>query len=161
MSEKNPEKDINSKESKKDTFWKRTRKTINTLLLTLWVAGSINLAINKWDNFDPETRIEAVSKEQKVLIEAYNIYFDEYEAMGKTLVELQAEGDLAGYRNTLDQREALQKEIKNVEERIDKLGRRRQKLEIDLTEGKVQAERDITPIPHAKGLERRTFKEYQ
>ena len=68
MSEKNPEKDINSKESKKDTFWKRTRKTINTLLLTLWVAGSINLAINKWDNFDPETRIEAVSKEQKVII---------------------------------------------------------------------------------------------
>ena len=98
---------------------------------------------------------------KKVLIEAYNEYFDEYEAMGKKLVELQAEGDLAGYRNAFDQREALREEIKNVEERIDKLGRKRQELEIDLTEGKVQAARDITPIPHAKGKERRTFKEYQ
>ena len=131
-------------------------------------AGAVYHTADKWTSAQDrlesgatEARIEAVSNEQKVLIEAYNTYFDEYEAMGKKLVELQAEGDLAGYRNTFDQREALREEIKNVEERIDKLGRKRQELEIDLTEGKVQAARDITPIPHAKGKERRTFKEYQ
>ena len=156
MNEKIQEKDLNNKESIRNTF------------LALLAAGAVYHTADKWTSAQDrlesgatEARIEAVSNEQKVLIEAYNTYFDEYEAMGKKLVELQAEGDLAGYRNTFDQREALREEIKNVEERIDKLGRKRQELEIDLTEGKVQAARDITPIPHAKGKERRTFKEYQ
>ena len=168
MSEKNQEKDLNNKECTIKIWIKKHKKSIRNIFLTLLAAGAVYHTADKWTSAQDrlesgatEARIEAVIEEQKVLIEAYNTYFDEHEAMGKTLVELQAEGDLAGYRNTLDQREALQKEIKNVEERIDKLGRKRQELEIDLTEGKVQAVRDITPIPHAKGLERRTFKEYQ
>lgn len=168
MSEKNPEKDINNKESKIKKWREKHKKSIRNAFFTVFAVGAIYHTSEKWTSSQDrlesgatEARIESVVEEQKVLIEAYNIYFDEYEAMGKTLVELQAEGDLAGYRNTLDQREALREEIKNVEARIDKLGRKRQELEIDLTEGKVQAARDITPIPHAKGLERRTFKEYQ
>lgn len=168
MSEKNQEKDLNKKESKIKAWVKKHKKSIRNTFLTLLAAGAVYHTADKWTSAQDrlesgatEARIEAVSNEQKVLIEAYNEYFDEYEAMGKKLVELQAEGDLAGCRNTFDQREALRKEIKNVEERIDKLGRKRQELEIDLTEGKVQAARDITPIPHAKGKERRTFKEYQ
>ena len=168
MSEKNQEKDLNNKESKIKRWREKHKKSIRNTFLTLLAAGAVYHTADKWTSAQDrlesgatEARIEAVSNEQKVLIEAYNTYFDEYEAMGKKLVELQAEGDLAGYRNTFDQREALREEIKNVEARIDKLGRKRQELEIDLTEGKVQAARDITPIPHAKGLERRTFKEYQ
>lgn len=168
MSEKNQEKDLNNKESKIKRWREKHKKSIRNTFLTLLAAGAVYHTADKWTSAQDrlesgatEARIESVVEEQKVLIEAYNTYFDEYEAMGKTLVELQSEGDLAGYRNTFDQREALREEIKNVEERIDKLGRKRQELEIDLTEGKVQAARDITPIPHAKGLERRTFKEYQ
>ena len=168
MSEKNQEKDLNNKESKIKRWREKHKKSIRNTFLTLLAAGAVYHTADKWTSAQDrlesgatEARIESVVEEQKVLIEAYNEYFDEYEAMGKTLVELQSEGDLAGYRNTFDQREALREEIKNVEERIDKLGRKRQELEIDLTEGKVQAARDITPIPHAKGLERRTFKEYQ
>ena len=168
MSEKNQEKDLNNKESKIKRWLEKHKKSIRNTFLTLLAAGAVYHTADKWTSAQDrlesgatEARIEAVSNEQKVLIEAYNEYFDEYEAMGKKLVELQSEGDLTGYKNTLDQRESLKKEIKNVEERIDKLGRKRQELEIDLTEGKVQAARDITPIPHAKGLERRTFKEYQ
>ena len=168
MSEKNQEKGLNSKESKIKAWVKKHKKSIRNSFLTLLATGAVYHTADNWtsaqdrlESGETEARIEAVVKEQRVLIEAYNAYFDEYESMGKTLVELQAEGDLAGYRNTLKQREKLWKEIKNVEEKIDKLGRKRQELEIDLTEGKVQAARDITPIPHAKGLERRTFKEYQ
>ncbi len=168
MSEKNQEKDLNNKESKIKRWREKHKKSIRNTFLTLLAAGAVYHTADKWTSAQDrlesgatEARIESVVEEQKVLIEAYNEYFDEYEAMGKTLVELQSEGDLAGYRNTFDQREALREEIKNVEERIDKLGRKRQELEIDLTEGKVQAARDITPIPHAKGKERRTFKEYQ
>ncbi|MBB1543721.1 MAG: hypothetical protein HG456_003060 [candidate division SR1 bacterium] len=168
MSEKNQEKDLNNKESKIKRWREKHKKSIRNTFLTLLAAGAVYHTADKWTSAQDrlesgatEARIESVVEEQKVLIEAYNTYFDEYEAMGKTLVELQSEGDLAGYRNTFDQREALREEIKNVEERIDKLGRKRQELEIDLTEGKVQAARDITPIPHAKGKERRTFKEYQ
>ena len=168
MSEKVQEKDLNNKESKIKAWIKKHKKPIRNSFLTLLAAGAVYHTTDKWTSAQDrlesgatEARIEAVIEEQKVLIEAYNTYFDEYESMGKILIELQAEGDLAGYRNTFDQREALQKEIKNVEERIDKLGRRRQELEIDLTEGKVQAARDITPVPHTKGKERRTFKEYQ
>ena len=140
MSEKNQEKDLNNKESKIKRWREKHKKSIRNTFLTLLAAGAVYHTADKWTSAQ---------------------YFDESEAMGKTLVELQSEGDLTGYKNTLDQRESLKKEIKNVEERIDKLGRKRQELEIDLTEGKVQAARDITPIPHAKGLERRTFKEYQ
>ena len=168
MSEKNQEKDLNNKESKIKRWREKHKKSIRNTFLTLLAAGAVYHTADKWTSAQDrlesgatEARIESVVEEQKVLIEAYNTYFDEYEAMGKTLVELQSEGDLAGYRNTFDQREALREEIKNVEERIDKLGRKRQELEIDLTEGKVQAARDITPIPHAKGKEKRTFKEYQ
>lgn len=168
MSEKNQEKDLNNKESKIKRWREKHKKSIRNTFLTLLAAGAVYHTADKWTSAQDrlesgatEARIEAVSNEQKVLIEAYNEYFDEYEAMGKKLVELQAEGDLAGYRNAFDQRDALREEIKNVEERIDKLGRKRQELEIDLTEGKAQAARDITPIPHAKGKERRTFKEYQ
>lgn len=168
MSEKIQEKDLNNKESKIKRWREKHKKSIRNTFLTLLAAGAVYHTADKWTSAQDrlesgatEARIESVVEEQKVLIEAYNTYFDEYEAMGKTLVELQSEGDLAGYRNTFDQREALREEIKNVEERIDKLGRKRQELEIDLTEGKVQAARDITPIPHAKGKERRTFKEYQ
>ena len=168
MSEKNQEKDLNNKESKIKRWREKHKKSIRNTFLTLLAAGAVYHTADKWTSAQDrlesgatEARIESVVEEQKVLIEAYNTYFDEYEAMGKTLVELQSEGDLAGNRNTFDQREALREEIKNVEERIDKLGRKRQELEIDLTEGKVQAARDITPIPHAKGKERRTFKEYQ
>ena len=81
--------------------------------------------------------------------------------MGKKLVELQSEGDLAGYKNTFKQREKLRKEIKSVEEGIDDLAEDLQNLKFDSTEGERQAARDVTPIPHAKGKERRTFKEYQ
>ena len=168
MSEKNQEKDLNNKECTIKIWIKKHKKSIRNIFLTLLAAGAVYHTADKWTSAQDrlesgatEARIESVVEEQKVLIEAYNEYFDEYEAMGKTLVELQSEGDLTGYKNTLDQRESLKKEIKNVEERIDKLGRKRQELEIDLTEGKVQAARDITPIPHAKGKERRTFKEYQ
>ena len=168
MNEKIQEKDLNNKESKIKRWREKHKKSIRNTFLTLLAAGAVYHTADKWTSAQDrlesgatEARIESVVEEQKVLIEAYNAYFDEYEAMGKTLVELQAEGDLAGYKNTFDQREALREEIKNVEERIDKLGRKRQELEIDLTEGKVQAARDITPIPHAKGKERRTFKEYQ
>lgn len=168
MNEKIQEKDLNNKESKIKTWVKKHKKLIRNTFLTLLAAGAVYHTADKWTSAQDrlesgatEARIESVVEEQKVLIEAYNAYFDEYEAMGKKLVELQAEGDLAGYRNAFDQREVLREEIKNVEERIDKLGRKRQELERDLTEGKVQAARDITPIPHAKGKERRTFKEYQ
>ena len=137
MSEKIQEKDLNNKESKIKAWVKKHKESIRNTFLALFV------------------------KEQRVLIEAYNAYFDEYEAMGKKLVELQSEGDLAGYKNTFKQREKLRKEIKNVEEDIDDLAEDLQNLKFDSTEGERQAARDVTPIPHAKGKERRTFKEYQ
>ena len=156
MSEKIQEKDLNNKESIRNTF------------LALLAAGAIYHTADKWTSAQDrlesgatEARIEAVSNEQKVLIESYNEYFDEYEAMGKKLVELQSEGDLAGYKNTFKQREKLRKEIKSVEEGIDDLAEDLQNLKFDSTEGERQAARDVTPIPHAKGKERRTFKEYQ
>ena len=168
MSEKNQEKDLNNKESKIKAWVKKHKKSIRNTFLTLLAAGAVYHTADKWTSAQDrlesgatEARIEAVSNEQKVLIEAYNTYFDEYEAMGKKLVELQAEGDLAGYRNTLDQRDALREEIKNVEEDIDDLAEDLQNLKFDSTEGERQAARDVTPIPHAKGKERRTFKEYQ
>ena len=168
MSEKNQEKDLNNKECTIKIWIKKHKKSIRNIFLTLLAAGAVYHTADKWTSAQDrlesgatEARIEAVRNEQKVLIEAYNEYFDEYEAMGKKLVELQAEGDLAGYRNTLDQRDALREEIKNVEEDIDDLAEDLQNLKFDSTEGERQAARDITPIPHAKGKERRTFKEYQ
>ena len=168
MSEKNQEKDLNNKESKIKRWREKHKKSIRNTFLTLLAAGAVYHTADKWTSAQDrlesgatEARIEAVSNEQKVLIEAYNEYFDEYEAMGKKLVELQAEGDLAGYKNTFKQREKLRKEIKNVEEDIDDLAEDLQNLKFDSTEGERQAARDVTPIPHAKGKERRTFKEYQ
>lgn len=168
MSEKNQEKDLNNKESKIKRWREKHKKSIRNTFLTLLAAGAVYHTADKWtsaqdrlESGETEARIEAVVKEQRVLIEAYNAYFDEYEAMGKKLVELQSEGDLAGYKNTFKQREKLRKEIKNVEEDIDDLAEDLQNLKFDSTEGERQAARDVTPIPHAKGKERRTFKEYQ
>jgi len=168
MSEKNQEKDLNNKESKIKRWREKHKKSIRNTFLTLLAAGAVYHTADKWTSAQDrlesgatEARIEAVSNEQKVLIEAYNEYFDEYEAMGKKLVELQSEGDLAGYKNTFKQREKLRKEIKSVEEDIDDLAEDLQNLKFDSTEGERQAARDVTPIPHAKGKERRTFKEYQ
>ena len=168
MSEKIQEKDLNNKESKIKAWVKKHKKSIRNTFLTLLAAGAVYHTADKWTSAQDrlesgatEARIEAVSNEQKVLIEAYNEYFDEYEAMGKKLVELQSEGDLAGYKNTFKQREKLRKEIKSVEEDIDDLAEDLQNLKFDSTEGERQAARDVTPIPHAKGKERRTFKEYQ
>ena len=168
MSEKIQEKDLNNKESKIKAWVKKHKKSIRNTFLTLLAAGAVYHTADKWTSAQDrlesgatEARIEAVSNEQKVLIESYNEYFDEYEAMGKKLVELQSEGDLAGYKNTFKQREKLRKEIKNVEEDIDDLAEDLQNLKFDSTEGERQAARDVTPIPHAKGKERRTFKEYQ
>lgn len=168
MSEKIQEKDLNNKESKIKAWVKKHKKSIRNTFLTLLAAGAVYHTADKWTSAQDrlesgatEARIEAVSNEQKVLIEAYNEYFDEYEAMGKKLVELQSEGDLAGYKNTFKQREKLRKEIKSVEEGIDDLAEDLQNLKFDSTEGERQAARDVTPIPHAKGKERRTFKEYQ
>ena len=168
MSEKNQEKDLNNKESKIKRWREKHKKSIRNTFLTLLAAGAVYHTADKWTSAQDrlesgatEARIEAVIEEQKVLIEAYNEYFDEYEAMGKKLVELQSEGDLAGYKNTFKQREKLRKEIKNVEEDIDDLAEDLQNLKFDSTEGERQAARDVTPIPHAKGKERRTFKEYQ
>ena len=168
MSEKNQEKDLNNKESKIKAWVEKHKNSIRNTFLTLLAAGAVYHTADKWtsaqdrlESGETEARIEAVVKEQRVLIEAYNAYFDEYEAMGKKLVELQSEGDLAGYKNTFKQREKLRKEIKNVEEDIDDLAEDLQNLKFDSTEGERQAARDVTPIPHAKGKERRTFKEYQ
>lgn len=168
MSEKIQEKDLNNKESKIKAWVKKHKKSIRNTFLALLAAGAIYHTADKWtsaqdrlESGETEARIEAVVKEQRVLIEAYNAYFDEYEAMGKKLVELQSEGDLAGYKNTFKQREKLRKEIKNVEEDIDDLAEDLQNLKFDSTEGERQAASEITPIPHAKGKERRTFKEYQ
>ena len=168
MSEKNQEKDLNNKESKIKRWREKHKKSIRNTFLTLLAAGAVYHTADKWTSAQDrlesgatEARIEAVVKEQRVLIEAYNTYFDEYEAMGKKLVELQSEGDLAGYKNTFKQREKLRKEIKNVEEDIDDLAEDLQNLKFDSTEGERQAASEITPIPHAKGKERRTFKEYQ
>jgi hypothetical protein len=168
MSEKIQEKDLNNKESKIKAWVKKHKKSIRNTFLTLLAAGAVYHTADKWTSAQDrlesgatEARIEAVSNEQKVLIESYNEYFDEYEAMGKKLVELQSEGDLAGYKNTFKQREKLRKEIKSVEEGIDDLAEDLQNLKFDSTEGERQAARDVTPIPHAKGKERRTFKEYQ
>lgn len=168
MSEKNQEKDLNNKESKIKRWREKHKKSIRNTFLTLLAAGAVYHTADKWTSAQDrlesgatEARIESVVEEQKVLIEAYNTYFDEYEAMGKTLVELQSEGDLAGYKNTFKQREKLRKEIKSVEEGIDDLAEDLQNLKFDSTEGERQAARDVTPIPHAKGKERRTFKEYQ
>ena len=168
MSEKNQEKDLNNKESKIKRWREKHKKSIRNTFLTLLAAGAVYHTADKWTSAQDrlesgatEARIESVVKEQRVLIEAYNAYFDEYEAMGKKLVELQSEGDLAGYKNTFKQREKLRKEIKNVEEDIDDLAEDLQNLKFDSTEGERQAARDVTPIPHAKGKERRTFKEYQ
>jgi len=149
---------------KSKSWLKRHSKAIrNTLLGLALVGGSASCSTSqeRYESGETEARIEAVVKEQRVLIEAYNAYFDEYESMGKKLVELQSEGDLAGYKNTFKQREKLRKEIKNVEEDIDDLAEDLQNLKFDSTEGERQAARDVTPIPHAKGKERRTFKEYQ
>lgn len=168
MSEKIQEKDLNNKECTIKILVKKHKKSIRNIFLTLLAAGAVYHTADKWtsaqdrlESGETEARIEAVVKEQRVLIEAYNAYFDEYEAMGKKLVELQSEGDLAGYKNTFKQREKLRKEIKNVEEDIDDLAEDLQNLKFDSTEGERQAARDVTPIPHAKGKERRTFKEYQ
>ena len=168
MSEKIQEKDLNNKESKIKAWVKKHKKSIRNTFLALLAAGAVYHTADKWTSAQDrlesgatEARIEAVSNEQKVLIESYNEYFDEYEAMGKKLVELQSEGDLAGYKNTFKQREKLRKEIKSVEEGIDDLAEDLQNLKFDSTEGERQAARDVTPIPHAKGKERRTFKEYQ
>lgn len=168
MSEKIQEKDLNNKESKIKAWVKKHKKSIRNTFLTLLAAGAVYHTADNWtsaqdrlESGETEARIEAVVKEQRVLIEAYNAYFDEYEAMGKKLVELQSEGDLAGYKNIFKQREKLRKEIKNVEEDIDDLAEDLQNLKFDSTEGERQAARDVTPIPHAKGKERRTFKEYQ
>ena len=151
------------------SWLKRHGKAIrNTLLGLALVGGGSAYAINscstsqeRYESGETEAKIEITIKEQKVLIEVYNEYFDEYEAMGKKLVELQSEGDLAGYKNTFKQREKLRKEIKNVDEDIDDLAEDLQNLKFDSTEGERQVARDVTPIPHAKGKERRTFKEYQ
>ena len=168
MSEKIQEKDLNNKESKIKAWVKKHKKSISNTFITLLAAGTLYYTADNWtsaqdrlESGETEARIEAVVKEQRVLIEAYNAYFDEYEAMGKKLVELQSERDLAGYKNTFKQREKLRKEIKNVEEDIDDLAEDLQNLKFDSTEGERQAARDVTPIPHAKGKERRTFKEYQ
>ena len=168
MSEKIQEKDLNNKESKIKAWVKKHKKSIRNTFLTLLAAGAVYHTADNWtsaqdrlESGETEARIEAGVKEQRVLIEAYNAYFDEYEAMGKKLVELQSEGDLAGYKNTFKQREKLRKEIKNVEEDIDDLAEDLQNLKFDSTEGERQVASEITPIPHAKGKERRTFKEYQ
>jgi hypothetical protein len=153
---------------KSKSWLKRHSKAIRNTLLGLALVGGSTYAINscstsqeRYESGETEAKIEITIKEQKVLIEAYNEYFDEYEAMGKKLVELQSEGDLAGYKNTFKQRETLRKEIKSVEKNIDDLAEDLQDLKFDNTEGKRQVASEITPIPHAKGKERRTFKEYQ
>lgn len=156
-------------QAQKSKSWlKKHSKAIRNTLLGLALVGGSAYTINscstsqeRYESGETEAKIEITTKEQKVLIEAYNEYFDEYEAMGKKLVELHSEGDVAGYKNTLKQREKLRKEIKSVEEDIDDLAEDLQDLKFDNTEGKRQAASEISPIPHAKGKERRTFKEYQ
>ena len=70
-------------------------------------AGALYHTADNWtsaqdrlESGETEARIEAGVKEQRVLIEAYNEYFDQYEEMGKTLIELQASGDIAAKKNT-------------------------------------------------------------
>lgn len=168
MSEKIQEKDLNNKESKIKVWVKKHKKSIQNTLITLLAAGALYHTADNWtsaqDRYESgqtEASIDAKHKEQKVLIEAYNEYFDQYEEMGKTLIELQASGDIAGYKNTFKKREKLREEIKSVESDIDKLGNKIQDLKQDMTEGKRQSASEITPIPHIKGKDRRTFKEYQ
>lgn len=168
MSEKIQEKDLNNKESKIKAWVKKHKKSIQNTLITLLAAGALYHTTDNWtsaqdrlESGETEARIEAGVKEQRVLIEAYNEYFDQYEEMGKTLIELQSSGDIAGYKNTFKKREKLREEIKSVESDIDKLGNKIQDLKQDMTEGKRQSASEITPIPHIKGKDRRTFKEYQ
>jgi hypothetical protein len=157
-----------SSSSKPKTWLQNHKKLIRNALLGVVVAGTATYTVNNWktaqDRYESgqtEASIDAKHKEQKVLIDAYNEYFAQYEEMGKTLIELQASGDIAGYKNTFKKREKLREEIKSVESDIDKLGNNIQDLKQDMTEGKRQSASEITPIPHIKGKDRRTFKEYQ
>ena len=157
-----------SSSSKPKTWLQNHKKLIRNALLGVVVAGTATYPVNNWktaqDRYESgqtEASIDAKHKEQKVLIDAYNEYFAQYEEMGKTLIELQASGDIAGYKNTFKKREKLREEIKSVESDIDKLGNNIQDLKQDMTEGKRQSASEITPIPHIKGKDRRTFKEYQ
>lgn len=154
--------------SKPKNRLQKHKKLIKNALLGVFVAGAATYTVDNWktaqDRYESgrtEASIDAKLQEQKVLIEAYNEYFDQYEEMGKTLVELQGAGDIAGYKNTFKKREKLRDEIKSVEADIDKLGTKIQDLKQDISEGKRQSASEITPIPHIKGKDRRTFKEYQ
>ena len=168
MSENISSKEQVSSSYKPKTLLQNHKKLIRNALLGVVVAGAATYTVDHWktaqDRYESgqtEASIDAKHKEQKVLIEAYNEYFDQYEEMGKTLIELQASGDIAGYKNTFKKREKLREEIKSVESDIDKLGNKIRDLKQDMTEGKRQSASEITPIPHIKGKDRRTFKEYQ
>ena len=90
MSEKIQEKDLNNKESKIKAWVKKHNKSISNTFIALLAAGTLYYTSDNWtsaqdrlESGETEARIEAGVKEQRVLIEAYNEYFDEYEAMGK------------------------------------------------------------------------------
>ena len=168
MSENISSKEQVSSSSKPKTRLQNHKKLIRNALLGVVVAGAATYTVDNWktaqDRYESgqtEASIDAKHKEQKVLIEAYNEYFDQYEEMGKTLIELQASGDIAGYKNTFKKREKLREEIKSVESDIDKLGNKIRDLKQDKNEKKRQSASEITPIPQIKGKDRRTFKEYQ
>lgn len=168
MSENISSKEQLSTSSKPKTWLQNHKKLIKNALLGAVIAGAATYTVgnsktaqDRYESGQTEASIDAKHKEQKVLIEAYNEYFDQYEEMGKMLIELQASGDIAGYKNTFKKREKLRDEIKSVESDIDKLGNKIQDLKQDMTEGKRQSASEIMPIPHIKGKDRRTFKEYQ
>lgn len=139
-----------------DHQWKLGKALAGVLVASSVACSSPQERYQSWET---QSQIEAVKNKQSFLIEAYNSYFDEYERLGKVLVELQSSGDIWGYQVTFEQREQLFKEIKNIEEQIDDLSEKKADLESDLVQGKAQNAADQNAIPHPSKHKRRTFIE--
>ncbi len=154
---------IASTNKRKEKIENHKEKLNKTLAKTL-IIGAISGAAcsspkERYQSWETESKIESVTKQQKILIEAYKQYFDEYERLWNVLVELHSSGDIAGYQATFEQREDIAEDIKDIEQEIDELSKQKRDLNIDLTEGKQQNAADDQYLPYPTQLKRRTFLE--
>lgn len=131
-----------------------------------WVGSWNNTA--RWDYEKGKTGlfIESTEEKQKILINAYNKYFDTYERYQQDFVALQAEGDTRGAKNVHDKMKDLENTIKKTEKKIDKEGDKLLDLQEYLMRGKQKSamnevkKKNKNNNKKSEVLTRRTFKEY-
>lgn len=152
-------KEIGKQFTKAKKLWKTKMITAGLIATTLLSNTSCSSPQKKYESWETKTELINTQKKAKELISAYNEYYDLYEKGKKTLVELNASGDITGYQSEYNRLKELYETIKNTESKIDNLRDESFKLEQEYQEGKAATNSKWAPTLPI--LKRRTFIEHK